>query len=447
MPTERIYKTVHQYSKLPVPAEDMKKLLEILEDYRKVKSCVYARYGGIGGLGKISPGYTVQNEMTKSGLRSELGLPSVYFYLALFEALGDIRGRWSRTKAKVLELVGKNENFTAEEKHYLRFLLKTGNAFEAVLNQRDPELPEKIRKRYAELAEKVEAGRLDRYLCRQVRKHHVRPDVTSANGFAVSERAYRYGTCGTHSGIYLSTKENRKRIFVALTDSNQYDSQLFVRPKPEEASVEIDVPVSVSVHSHRDYVNEIGLSMGVFTMLTTDAGHRYGEEFGIFQTEYAEWIRERQISYHRNREANPGRKKYELQKRRCEERLHGYINQELNRFFRTEKPRIVYLVRLPHGQPGGINKKINNGITLWQRGYVRERLKQKCREQSVEFAEVIGKDISRECSCCGAIGQKTDGGFFCSACGYQAEEKVNAARNVLRRGQSGRIVYETAGYR
>ena len=65
MPSETIYKTIHQYSKLPVSESDMGKLREIAEDYCKVKNYVYARYGGIGGLGKIYPGYTVQNEMTK----------------------------------------------------------------------------------------------------------------------------------------------------------------------------------------------------------------------------------------------------------------------------------------------------------------------------------------------------------------------------------------------
>ena len=98
-------------------------------------------------------------------------------------------------------------------------------------------------------------------------------------------------------------------------------------------------------------------------------------------------------------------------------------------------------MKLPHGQAGGLNKKINNGITLWQKGYIRERLKLKCREQSVEFVEVLGRDISRECSVCGKIGQKEKGSFNCKACGYCAEEKINTARNVLKRGQSGRLIH------
>lgn len=441
MPTEIIYKTIHQYSKLPVSESDMGKLMEIAKDCCKVKNYVYARYGGIGGLGKIYPGYTVQNEMTKSGFRAELGLPSVYFYLAIFEALSDIKGQWSRTKAKVLKLVGRNETFTVEEKHYLRFLLKVNNAFEAALHQMPPALPEKIKNQYDELAEAVDADRLNRYLCRQVRTHHARSQADVNDGFSISERAYRYGVCGKEHGIYISTKENRKRIFVALTDKNQYKCQLHVRLKPKEASIEIDVPIGVAAQGCEDYTNLVGIAMGFFSMLTTDGGHVYGEELGAYQTEYAGWIRGQQVSYRKNCSANPGRKKYEAKKRRYEERLHSYINHELNRFFQAEKPRTVYMVRLPYGQKGGINRKINHHISLWKRGYIRERIAIKCREQSVEFIEVFGQDISRECSNCGAIGRREKGIFICDACGYQMKEKINTARNTLKRGQAGMVVH------
>lgn len=48
--------TIHQYSKGPLSDGDMIKLLEIAEDYRKVKNYVYARYAGIGRLSKLYPG-------------------------------------------------------------------------------------------------------------------------------------------------------------------------------------------------------------------------------------------------------------------------------------------------------------------------------------------------------------------------------------------------------
>lgn len=184
-----VCKTVCQYNKEPLSDADMQKLTDIARDYRAVKNYVYQRYGGIASLPKLYPGYTVQNEMTVSGLRGELGIPSVYFYLAVFDALGDIKSQWTRTRTAVQKAVGQNDNFTGEEKHYLRFLIKTNDAFEGALLQRPPEewkLPPDIRKRYEELSRCLKTGaedKLRRYLCRKVRKYHVKSHAEAADGF------------------------------------------------------------------------------------------------------------------------------------------------------------------------------------------------------------------------------------------------------------------------
>ena len=439
MPSDTICKTVHQYNKEPVSDEDMQKLLDIAKDYQKVKNYVYVRFGGIGSLSKIYPGYTVQNEMTASGYREQLGVPAVYFYLAVFDALGDIKSQWTKTKSKILTLVNKNEGFTDEEKHYLRFILKVNNAFEEVLNRKPIELAAKLKKQYHEVAEPVDTDRLHRYLCRQVRKYLVKLHTDTADVFSIAERAYRYAD----HGIYISIKEKRKRVFIPLTDNNQYKCQIRIKLYSQENRIELKVPVNVSVHRHKDYQNQIGVAVGLYTMLTTDEGHQYGEELGRYQLEYSDWLQMQICSYKRNKADNPGRKKYHAKKRRLRERLHSYINQELNRFLAEEKPETIYIVKLPKPQAGGYNKKINHSVAQWQRGYIRKRLEQKCREQSVEIVDVLGKDISNECSECGSIGTKAEGKFVCSTCGYQTEEKTNTARNVKKRGQGDGIIRTT----
>lgn len=437
MPRSTICKTVHQYNKEPIPPEDMERLLCIAEDYKTVKNYVYARYGGVGGLPKLYPGYTVQNEMTASGLRDRLQMPSVYFYLAVFDALGDIKSQWTRTKTKILGRVNKNSGLTEQDKHYLRFVLKVPNAWEKVLNKKPMELKKELQTQYDKLAADVDTGRLNRYLCRQARRIHVKLHTDSAEGFSISERAYRYGD----HGIYISVKEKRKRIFVPLTDHNQYKRQLYIKLYPQQGSIEIKVPVDVSVRVHLDYEKQVGLAFGMYTMLTTDEGHSYGEEFGRYQSEYAGWLQAQAASYYRSCSSNSGRKKYHAKKRRMEEHLHTYINQELNRFLRIEKPQTVYVQKMPKPQAGGVNKKINRSVTLWQRGYIRRRLNQKCREQSVEIIEVLGRGISRECSVCGHIGKKEGGRFTCPSCGYSGCEKANTARNIKNRGQCGAVLH------
>ena len=437
MPPDKICKTVHQYNREPISDEDMQKLLDIARDYRKVKNYVYARFGGIGGLSKIYPGYTVQNEMTGSGYREQLEMPAVYFYLAVFDALVDIKSQWTRTKTRIVKLVNKNDSFTEEERHYLRFLLKVNNAFEQVLNQKEIELTARLMKQYQELSGRVDTERMHRYLCRQVRKCHIKMHTNREDVFSIAERAYRYAD----HGIYISIKEKRKRVFILLTDNNQYRCQLRIKLYPQERRIEIKVPVNVAIHRHTDYLNQVGVAVGFYTMLTTDEGHCYGEELGRYQTDYSEWIWRQTNNYKKNKADNPGRKKYKAKKRRLEEQLHSYINCELNHFLDMEKPKTIYIVKLPKPKAGGYNKKINYTVAQWQRGYIRKRLTQKCKEQSVEIVEVLGKDISNECSNCGAMGIKRDGKFVCCMCGYQGEEKVNTARNVKKRGQGDGVLH------
>ena len=68
---DTIYKTVYQYNQIPLSAADIERLQEIARDCRQVKNYVYDRYSGIRSLSKLHPGYTIQNEMTKSGLREK----------------------------------------------------------------------------------------------------------------------------------------------------------------------------------------------------------------------------------------------------------------------------------------------------------------------------------------------------------------------------------------
>ena len=269
MSPDKICKTVHQYNKEPISDTDMEKLLDIAEDYTKVKNYVYIRFGGIGSLSKLYPGYTVQNEMTGSGYRELLGMPAVYFYLAVFDALADIKSQWSRTKTRIVKLVNKNEGFTEYEKHYLRFILKVNNAFEQAVNQKPIELTAKLMKRYQELSKQVDTEKLHRYLCRQVRKFYGKLQTNTGDMFSIAERAYRYAD----HGIYISIKEKRKRVFVPLTDNNQYRCQLRIKLYPQEKRIEIKVPVNVAVRSHADYVNQVGIAVGFYTMLKTDEGH------------------------------------------------------------------------------------------------------------------------------------------------------------------------------
>lgn len=437
MPQETLYKTVYQYNKTPISDRDMARLQEIAQDCKEVRNFVYDRYGGIGGLTKIYPGYTVQNEMTRSGLRERLGLPSVYFYLSIFDALGDIKSQWTRTKAKIEKNIQANGNLTPEERHYLRFVMKQSRCFEAVMAREEPDLQEDWKGTYGNICAKVDSHKLDQYLRRQVRRHLVKPHTDTAEGFTTSPKAYRYAD----HGIYLSMKESRQRLFIPLTDNNCYSRQLYICLCPGEGNVIINVPVEVKKRRPAGYEGEIGLAVGMRCMFVTDKGEPYGEQYLEYQSALTEYVRERLPRHRRNAANNPGMKKYNAGKARLENTLHSYVNAEINRMLETEKPGIIYLPKLPAVAKAGVSKKINATVNMWQRGFVKSRLLQKCRERSVELVEVFGKGISTECSRCGTEGVKKENLFHCPSCGLEMPERENTAKNVLKRGQDRDVHY------
>lgn len=429
---DTIYKTVYQHNQNPITQTDMERLKEIATDCRNVKNYVYDRYSGIHSLSKLYPGYTIQNEMTKSGLRERLGLPSAYFYLAIFDALGDIKSQWTRVKKQVKENIKANPNLSPEDRHYLRFVVSQSQCFEKILTGREIELTAEWRKTYDELRRQTDSHRMDQYLRRQVRRHMKKSHTETANGFAVSPKAYRYAD----HGIYLTMKERKKRLFIPLTDNNRYERQIDIRLYPEEGRITIGVPMEIKPKHPAGYSGELGLAVGLRSMFVTNSGVSYGDRYLTYQSAVTDYVRERLPRHRQNVQNNPGRKKYDAGKARLEQALHAYVNAEINRLLAVEKPERVYIPKLPGNSKAGVDGRTNATVSMWQRGFIKQRLAQKCRERSIDLVEVFAKGISTECSICGAEGKKEDGLFCCAFCGLQMAERENTAKNVLYRGRA-----------
>lgn len=285
---------------------------------------------------------------------------------------------------------------------------------------------------YQSLCADVDVHRLNQYLRRQVRRHLVKPHTDTADGFTVSPKGYRYAD----HGIYLSIKESRKRLFIMLTDNHCYTRQVYLRLCPEEGNIIINVPVEIRQRHPAGYGGEMGLALGMRCMFATDRGTVYGEKYLEYQAALADYVQERLSRHRRNAKNNPGIKKYSAGKARLEAALHTYVNKEINRMLETEKPGIIYFPKLPGVTKAGVNKKVNATVSMWQKGYVRSRLEQKCRERSIEMVEVFGKRISALCSRCGAEGKKDGYMFCCDSCGLEMPERQNTAENILDRGKA-----------
>lgn len=428
-----IVKTVKQYNKYPISDDDMDKLREIAEKYSIVRSYVYKRYGGVGSISKITPGYTVGKEMNNSGFRQQVGIPSVYYECAIYDALKDIRSQWSIVKNKIRRQALNNPQFSDDDRHYVYFVLRYDRCFQAVVQRNDAAFTEAVGMAYDNIVQKVDKHRLNNYINRQVRKKLSPIQSNSNDYFKIKGKMYKY----SGDMLRIPSSVPRRFICIPLSDNNRYTCQIGIKLLSETNGIEISVPIEVRVRKHDDYTNSIGIALGMFEMLATSTGNVYGSEFKQFMNGFSEW----RYKKDKNRPKDVGRKKYEAQVHKYEERLHSYINHQINLMLETEKPGLIYMPKYPKLRAVGINKVVNNNVSSWQRGYIRNRIIQKCAENSIQIIEVMSKNIGVKCSECGAIGKKCGDVFVCGKCGHTERNKVNTAKNVYFNGENGLIKY------
>lgn len=439
----KICKAVHQYSKGKISSEDMDVLMDIGHGCMVVKNYIYQKYGGIKSLSKVYSGYEVDSEVRATGFREKIGLPSVYFSASVNRALADIKIMWAQVRNGINDAVSRNERFSPEDRHYIRFVLRTDICYWNILNEKAAPLPEQIQSGYEKVVAELGDGsrervkNLNRYICRQTRKRLHRQHTDNELYFTIKKQGYRYGELDGAHGIFLATKINRKRIFIPLTDKNTYDRMLDIKLNPKNRTIEIIISLFVNIRQHEDYTNEVGISLGLWNMITTSTGNIYGSEFGRMQNEISDYILKEMRQNGKMKACDT--KKYAADRAKMDAALKNYINREINRMLESEKPKAIYMAKLPRN-PGMSMKGTGDTyfLKMWKKGFVTERIQWKCEKNGVQIIEVIGKGIGTECSVCGKKGHIEGERFQCQVCGFEENKKINSAKNALIRGKTGK---------
>ncbi|MCM1200797.1 MAG: transposase [Bacteroides fragilis] len=433
-------KTVWQYSE-PLPEDTMEFLRGIASDYCKVKNYVYKRYSGIGNLDRLTPVYSILNEMRHCGLREQLNLPAVYYELAIADAVTDIKSAWGIMKNKAGERITANENLSADDRMYLRTVLKLNHVYAAVLNHQEYEMPRNAK------GLDIDVKRLNSLLCRLTRKYLIPPETDSTDSFRISPNGYSY----KDGAIRIVCRVPRKRIPIPLKDDRIFDRQIQIHIK--EHSAALAVPVETRIRQHDDYTNTVYVHIGYQDMFTLSNGNIYGQGLDELVSPETERLarknRERRKMYtayvqsaetgDRSKadkiEANNfGRSKYDRQKEKSRIRTTDFINSEINRMIRTEKPGKVVITRpVMKNRTRRHAKSTNRKLSRSFRGYIRERLAYKCRINSIELAELSSSGTGSICSCCGAEGERQGTAFFCKNCGWKSTVALNSARNIRQK--------------
>lgn len=264
----RMTKIAWQYTET-LPQETMDFLRGIAEDYAKVKHSVYERYSGIASLGLLASIYDIMTQMRHCGLREQLGLPSVYYELAVRDAVTDIKGMWGMLKNKIRTLVSANENLSDEDRLYLRTVLRLDPVYAAILNRVEYPMPEKA----AGLA--IDTERLNNLLRRLTRRYLVKPAPSGrADSFCVSPGGYSY----RDGALCLVSRVPRKRIRLPLKDDRTCDRQLRICIR--QSDVAIALPVNRKMRRHEDYQNTILSILDTAICVRCHPGTYTGKDWG-----------------------------------------------------------------------------------------------------------------------------------------------------------------------
>lgn len=435
-----ITKTIWQYSET-LPEETMEFLKGIASDYCKVRNYVYKRYSGIKNVGRLTPVYSILNEMRYCGLREQLNLPVVYYELAIADAVTDIKCSWGIVKNKIGELVTANENLSANDKFYLRTVLKLNNLYAAVLNCQEYEMPKN-----AEGLD-IDTRRLNNLLCRLTRRYLTVPKTGSADWFRISPNGYSY----KDGAMRIVCRVPRKRISIPLKDDRTFDRQIQVHIKRDY--VALAVPTEAKIRKRKDYVNTVYAYIGSRDMITLSNGSVYGEHLEALvnpETErlakknrerYKAYIAYEQHAENGNRQKvenieanNLGKLKYDSQKNKEKQKTITFINAEINRMLEKEKPaQIVITKPVVKNKTKMYAKSANRKLTRNFRAYVRERLAYKCRIYSIELVEINSKGTGKLCCICGAEGKRQGAEFICENCGVKTTIALNSAKNIQKK--------------
>ncbi len=430
-------KVVWQYSER-LPEETMEFLRGIAFDCCKTKNYVYEKYAGVKSLNSLIPVYNILNEMRYCGLRESLNLPAVYYELAIVDAVADIKRNWGMVKNKIGERITFNKNLSDEDRIYLRTVLKLNTIYTAILNHQKYDMPKNA------VGLDINVAQLNNLLRRLTRRYLTQPKTERTDSFRISPNGYSY----KDGAIRIVCRIPRKRIVLPLKDNRVFDRQIQVQIKQD--FVALAVPVATRIRKHDDYTNTIYLYIGNKDMLTLSNGNVYGEQLDILVNPETERLtrknQERRRMYtalEQNTKSgnqqkanhiesnNLGRLKYDKQKEKERRKTETFINAEINKMFRLEKPEKIIITKpVIKNRTKIYCRSVNRKLARSFRGYIRERLAYKCKLNSIELVEINSKGTGSTCSVCGAEGTRKGIEFICEKCGHKSTIALNSARNI-----------------
>lgn len=439
-----VEKTVKQQSE---KVNNFNELSIIGSRYTTVKNYVTSRYSGINSIHLLKKHrQLIRDEWIKEGFAEQFKLPSRYWKLALDEAISNIKSEWSNTKNRIKEALNGNDNLTDDEKHYIRYVLKSDSIYQAILQRKSYKKTDKLKT--LEIREKY----IHSLICRYTRRYKGSiPYSHKTRSFMIDSPMYKYFFIDNKLMLEVAGLEKGKRIVFELKDRNIHTGNLrIVLQDDETLEVHRVKKVAVCEPSKDEYV--LALDKGYTSQFATSSDKEYGVKLGELLTKETERLNE--VNAKRNKiwaqikkyeelgdfekaerikKNNFGWKKYNRLKNKFAETTKSYVNHSIYETLDKEKPTTVICERIDFASwYKKMSKAQKRKLARWLKGYIQERLEYVCSLRQIKIIEVNPAYTSQICHKCGSFGDRNGKVFKCPHCGTM-DADINAGHNIKDR--------------
>lgn len=433
----------HIYVSDIINEEDYKEMLDMREEYKKIKNYVLSRYGGIRGYETVHNQRKLRDEWTHNKFFEQWDLPARYWKMAVWDACRDLQNIWSYVKKKVRIDVARNENLDDETQHFMFYTLKSKSLFKSVVYRTDIEIPRKFEGKEIDL--KRVTNLFHRYIRKHLPKHNkVKEDTI----IRIDSGMYNY----IDGELRIASRKSGKRFRVGVNKFPKHKKILGIKYLEEEYKIEIHFPVTAKVKENTSK-EKMGIDIGINKLIVTSKGDVYGEHYREMLEEkskmnhnpnrskiYSKYLSLIERGEHDKAEKlyknNLGSKKYLRKKQKLDGKILTYIITEINRMY-SENEDIGIIVRedIRNYQLDKFWKKDTEKIVrFWNRGDIPEWVDFKATLNGVTVKEVDPRNTSKECSNCGKINTRNKEEYKCTSCGLEIDADLNASLNIKKRG-------------
>ena len=453
-----VNKNIRTYSE-PLSKDIFDDLVFIFKRYNSAKTYFSNRYGSINSFGLLKTyKKDIRDVLTSDGSLDKFNMPKRYVRMALDDSIGAIKTRWINCIKKINLFINSKDDLNKDEKHYIRYILKSDKYFNLVLLKQEFELPT-ILNQYTNL----DTVKLNKLIHRLVRKYLPKKSKYKyTNSIMVDSQMYNYEIGSTEFKLSSTILNKRHKLIITPIKLNgNLQLKLDVKKRILRISNCIKIKSIETTNTEvigidKNYINAIDTSnktsygcdlneiLNEFTDVFSAKHKKRNYYYGLIK-KYKEIGDKKSLKKIENiRKFNLGKVKHNKLKNKYDSEVDKLINRGIKDFIINDKPKVIVVEDLSFvvKNKGKRNKKTNNKLSGFVKGKIQERIEYISDLNGITTEKVNAAYTSQICSC-GHFGVRKDNIFHCQ-CGKVGYSGHVAAEEILRRRDDKEITLSSS---